>query len=63
MVGLKYCGPVIKFSREYNKALEYFNLSASILKQMKKENLDKDAFYDYDITNTIDLCTAYDKKE
>lgn len=48
---------------EYNKALEYFNLSASILKQMKKENLDKDAFYDYDITNTIDLCTAYDKKE
>lgn len=47
---------------EYNKALEYFNLSASILKQMKKEDLDKDAFYDYDITNTIDLCTAYDKK-
>jgi signal transduction histidine kinase len=48
---------------EYDKALEYFNLSASILKQMKKEDLDKDAFYDYEITNTIDLCTAYDKKE
>lgn len=47
---------------EYNKALEYFNLSASILKQMRKEDLDKDTFYDYDITNTIDLCTAYDKK-
>jgi signal transduction histidine kinase len=48
---------------EYDKALEYFNLSASILKQMKKEGLEKDAYYDYEITNTIDLCTAYDKKE
>ena len=47
---------------EYDKALEYFNLSAAILKQMKKEGLEKDAYYDYEITNTIDLCTAYDKK-
>jgi len=47
---------------EYDKALEYFNLSASILQQMKKEGLEKDAYYDYEITNTIDLCTAYDKK-
>jgi signal transduction histidine kinase len=48
---------------EYDKALEYFNLSASVLNQMKKNDLDKDASYDYEITNTIDLCTAYDKKE
>lgn len=47
---------------EYDKALEYFNLGAAILKQMKKEGLEKDAYYDYEITNTIDLCTAYDKK-
>ncbi len=47
---------------EYDKALEYFNLSAAMLKQMKKEGLEKDAYYDYEITNTIDLCTAYDKK-
>lgn len=47
---------------EYDKALEYFNLSAALLKQMKKEGLEKDAYYDYEITNTIDLCTAYDKK-
>lgn len=47
---------------EYNKALEYFNLSADILKQMKREGIEKDAYYDYEITNTIDLCTAYDKK-
>ncbi len=47
---------------EYDKALEYFNLSALLLKNLKDEDLEKDAFYDYDITNTIDLCTAYDKK-
>lgn len=47
---------------EYDKALKYFNSSAAILKQMKKEGLEKDAYYDYEITNTIDLCTAYDKK-
>ncbi len=47
---------------EYDKALEYFNLSALLLKNLKNEDLDKDAFYDYDITNTIDLCTSYDKK-
>ncbi len=47
---------------EYDKALEYFNLSTAILNQMKKEGLEKDAYYDYEITNTIDLCIAYDKK-
>jgi signal transduction histidine kinase len=47
---------------EYDKALEYFDLSAAILNQMKKNDIDKDTFYDYEITNTIDLCTAYDKK-
>jgi signal transduction histidine kinase len=47
---------------EYDKAEEYFNLSADILKQMKREGIEKDAYYDYEITNTIDLCTAYDKK-
>jgi signal transduction histidine kinase len=47
---------------EYDKAEEYFNLSADMLKQMKREGIEKDAHYDYEITNTIDLCTAYDKK-
>ena len=27
-----------------------------------KNDLDKDASYDYEITNTIDICAAYDKK-
>lgn len=48
---------------EYDKALEYFDLSADVLNQMKKNDIDKDTFYDYEITNIIDLCTAYDKKE
>lgn len=47
---------------EYDKALEYFDLSAAVLNKMKKNDTDKDTFYDYEITNTIDLCTAYDKK-
>lgn len=47
---------------EYDKALEYFDLSAAVLNKMKKNDIDKDTFYDYEITNTIDLCTAYDKK-
>ena len=47
---------------EYDKALEYFDLSATVLNKMKKNDIDKDTFYDYEITNTIDLCTAYDKK-
>lgn len=47
---------------EYNKAIEYFDLSASTLKQMVKNNQEKDAFYDYEIANTVDLCNAYDKK-
>lgn len=47
---------------EYDKAIEYFDLSASILKQMVKNNQEKDAFYDYEIANTVDLCNAYDKK-
>lgn len=46
---------------EYEKALEYFNLSASLLKLMNKNNLNKDEFYDYNITNTIDICNVYDK--
>lgn len=48
---------------EYDKALEYFDLSADVLNQMKKNDIDKDTFYDYEITNIIDLCAAYDKKE
>lgn len=48
---------------EYDKALEYFDLSADVLNQMKKNDIDKDTFYNYEITNIIDLCTAYDKKE
>lgn len=46
---------------EYEKSLEYFNLSASILKLMNKNNLNKDEFYDYNITHTIDICNVYDK--
>lgn len=48
---------------EYEKALEYFNLSTIVLNQMKEKGLEKDAFYDYEITNVIDLCTAYLKNE
>lgn len=47
---------------EYNKAIEYFELSASILKKMVKNDQDKDAFYDYEIANTVDICNAYDRK-
>ncbi len=47
---------------EYDKAIEYFELSALVLKKMIKKNLDKDAFYDYEIANTVDICNAYDKK-
>lgn len=47
---------------EYDKALAYFNLSSTVLKQMEENNLGNDAFFDYTILNTIDLCTAYDKK-
>lgn len=47
---------------EYNKAIEYFELSALVLKEMIKKNQEKDAFYDYEIANTVDICNAYDKK-
>lgn len=47
---------------EYNKAIEYFELSASILKKMVKNDQDKDAFYDYEIANTVDICNAYVRK-
>lgn len=47
---------------EYDKALEYFELSAFTLKKMEKQNISKDEFYDYNITNIIDICIAYDKK-
>ena len=29
---------------------------------MVKKNQEKDAFYDYEIANTVDICNAYDKK-
>lgn len=47
---------------EYDKALDYFNQSALVLKQMKTQKIDRDKFYDYNITNTVDLCNVYDKK-
>ena len=47
---------------EYDKAIEYFDLSALVLKDMVKKNQEKDAFYDYEIANTVDICNAYDKK-
>lgn len=47
---------------EYDKAIEYFDLSALVLNEMVKNNQEKDAFYDYEIANTVDLCNAYDKK-
>lgn len=47
---------------EYDKSLEYFDLSASVLKEMVKNNQEKNIFYDYEITNTMDICNVYDKK-
>ena len=48
---------------EYDKALNYFNQSSKVLDLMQVQKIDKDAFYDYNITNTIDICNVYDKKE
>ena len=48
---------------EYDKALSYFNQSSKVLDLMQMQKIDKDAFYDYNITNTIDICNVYDKKE
>ena len=48
---------------EYEKALDYFNQSSKVLDLMQVQKIDKDAFYDYNITNTIDICNVYDKKE
>lgn len=47
---------------EYEKALSYFNQATEILHKMQIKNIDKDKFYDYNITNIIDICTVYDKK-
>lgn len=47
---------------EYEKALNYFNEASSVLIELQKQNRDKDAFYDYNITNTIDICNVYDKQ-
>lgn len=48
---------------EYKKALIYFNEASNILIELQKQNKDKDSFYDYNITNTIDICNVYDKQE
>jgi signal transduction histidine kinase len=48
---------------EYEKALIYFNEASKILIKLQKENRDTDSFYDYNITNIIDICNVYDKQE
>lgn len=47
---------------EYDKALDYFNQASSVLIEMQEQKKDKDAFYDYNITNIIDICNVYDKQ-
>lgn len=48
---------------EYKKALIYFNEASNILIKLQKQNKDTDSFYDYNITNMIDICNVYDKQE
>lgn len=48
---------------EYDKALIYFNEASNILIELQKQNKDTDSFYDYNITNIIDICNVYDKQE
>lgn len=48
---------------EYDKALIYFNKASNVLIELQKQNEDTDSFYDYNITNIIDICNVYDKQE
>lgn len=48
---------------EYKKALIYFNEASNVLIKLQKQNKDTDSFYDYNITNIIDICNVYDKQE
>lgn len=47
---------------EYEKALIYFNEASNVLIELQKQNRDADSFYDYNITNIIDICNVYDKQ-
>jgi signal transduction histidine kinase len=46
---------------EYNRALDYFTQASAVLKIMQNQKIDKDASYDYNIVNTIEICMVYDK--
>lgn len=48
---------------EYEKALIYFNEASNILIKLQKQNKDTDSFYDYNITNIIDICNVYDEQK
>lgn len=47
---------------EYDKALDYFNQAAIVLKKMQRLGLNVDEIYDYSLLNTIDISNIYDKK-
>lgn len=48
---------------EYDKALIYFNEASNVLLELQKQNKDIDSFYDYNITNIIDICNVYDEQK
>jgi signal transduction histidine kinase len=48
---------------EYDKALIYFNEASYVLLELQKQNKDIDSFYDYNITNIIDICNVYDEQK
>ncbi len=49
--------------QEYDKALIYFNEASNVLIELQKQNKDIDSFYDYNITNVIDICNVYDEQK
>lgn len=48
---------------EYEKALIYFNEASNVLIELQKQNKDIDSFYDYNITNIVDICNVYDEQK
>ncbi len=48
---------------EYEKALIYFREASNVLIELQKQNKDIDSFYDYNITNIIDICNVYDEQK
>jgi signal transduction histidine kinase len=48
---------------EYEKALIYFKEASNVLIELQKQKKDIDSFYDYNITNIIDICNVYDEQK